>query len=138
MTDRIRDGEPKRPDILWSTFALFTSAGTLLCCALPALLVVLGLGATVASLLTVAPWLVTLSRHKAWVFSFAGVMLAASFVRLYLLAPRFAAACDLDPSGACARLRRWNVRLLWTSAAIYLAGLFVAYALGPLLELLEP
>ena len=137
MTETSSPG-PRRPDVLWSTLSLFTSAGTLICCALPALLVVLGLGATMASLLSAAPWLVTLSRHKIWVFSFAGVMLTASFVRLYLLAPRFAAACELDASGACSRLHRWNVRLLWISTGIYVAGLFVAYFLGPLLEFLEP
>lgn len=45
--------------------SLFASFGTLICCALPSLLVLLGLGATVAAFLSAAPWLVTLSRHKA-------------------------------------------------------------------------
>ena len=49
--------------------SLFTSFGTLLCCALPSLLVLLGLGATVASFLSAVPWLVTVSRHKNWVFA---------------------------------------------------------------------
>jgi hypothetical protein len=49
---------------LLSFLSLFTSFGTLLCCALPSLLVLLGLGATVASLLSAAPWLVSLSHHK--------------------------------------------------------------------------
>ena len=51
-----------------SYISLFTSFGTLLCCALPSLLVLLGLGATVASFLSAVPWLVVLSRHKTWVF----------------------------------------------------------------------
>lgn len=45
------------------------SLGTLLCCALPALLVLLGLGAAVASVLSSLPWLVTLSRRNAWVLA---------------------------------------------------------------------
>ena len=36
--------------------ALFTSFGTLLCCALPLLFVLLGLGATVASVVSSAGW----------------------------------------------------------------------------------
>jgi mercuric ion transport protein len=55
-----------------SYFSLFTSLSTLLCCALPSLLVLLGLGATVASALSVLPWLVMLSRHKSWTFGVSG------------------------------------------------------------------
>ena len=54
----------KRRSALLSYFSLFTSLGTLLCCALPSLLVLFGLGASVASMLSFVPWLVTLSRHK--------------------------------------------------------------------------
>jgi hypothetical protein len=66
MLDLIR---PRRTSGVLSYVSLFTSFGTLLCCALPSLLVLLGLGATVASFLTAVPWLVTLSRHKTWVFA---------------------------------------------------------------------
>src|SRR5881275_356872 len=55
--------------------SLFTSLGTLLCCALPSLLVLLGLGATVATVLSSVPWLVSLSHHKVWVFAVAGVLI---------------------------------------------------------------
>ena len=79
-----------------SYFSLFTSVGTLLCCALPSLLVLAGLGASVASTLSALPWLVTLSRHKHWTFSISGTLIALSFVNMYYLAPRFRArACDL-------------------------------------------
>jgi mercuric ion transport protein len=44
--------------------SLFASTGTLLCCALPALLVTLGLGAVVAGAVSSVPWLVPLSRNK--------------------------------------------------------------------------
>ena len=53
-----------------SYFSLFTSLSTLLCCALPSVLVLLGLGRTVASALSSLPWLVSLSRHKAWTLHF--------------------------------------------------------------------
>lgn len=41
---------------LFGFLSLFTSFGTLIYCALPSLLVLVGLGATVASFLSAAPW----------------------------------------------------------------------------------
>src|SRR6202162_6232603 len=73
---------------LLNYFSLFTSLGTLLCCALPSLLVLVGLGASVASMLSFIPWLVTLSRHKQWTFSISGILIALSFVNMYYIAPR--------------------------------------------------
>jgi mercuric ion transport protein len=54
---------------LMNYLSLFGSFSTLVCCALPSLLVLFGMGAAVVSMLTVAPWLVTMSRHKIWTFS---------------------------------------------------------------------
>src|SRR3954469_13992855 len=79
-----------------SYLSLFTSVGTLLCCALPSLLVLFGLGATVASVLSGAPWLVTLSRHKHWVFIVAGALISGNFAYIYVVAPRLQAR-----TGAC-------------------------------------
>ena len=120
----------------FSYLSLFTSLGTLLCCALPSLLVLVGLGATVASVLSAAPWLVALSHHKNWVFIVAGVLIASNFVYVYAIAPRLQAAkgaCDpLDPT-ACQTASRLSRIILWTSAILYLAGGFSAYLLGPIL-----
>src|ERR1044071_9857860 len=85
--------------------SLFTSFGTLLCCALPSLLVLLGLGATVASFLSAVPWLVTLSRHKVVVFSVSGCLRGGTLLYVYLCAPRLKSAgesCPPDASDACA------------------------------------
>ena len=57
-----------------SWLALVTSAGTLICCALPIVLVTLGLGATVAALTSSFPILVKLSMHKAWIFAISGAL----------------------------------------------------------------
>src|SRR5947209_17484990 len=74
-----------------SYLSLFTSLGTLLCCALPSLLVLFGLGATVASVLSEAPWLVTMSHHKNWVFIVAGFLISSNFVYIYVIAPKLQA-----------------------------------------------
>ncbi len=72
---------------LVSFLSLFTSFGTLLCCALPSLLVLVGLGATVASFLSALPWLVTLSHHKNWVFLISGALIAGNFLYVYGVSP---------------------------------------------------
>jgi mercuric ion transport protein len=116
--------------------SLFTSFGTLLCCALPSLLVLLGLGATVASVLSSVPWLVTLSRHKDWVFAVSGVLIAANFGYVYLVAPKLlaqGASCPPDDPGVCDVATRTSRIILWASGAIYVVGFFSAYLLGPLL-----
>jgi mercuric ion transport protein len=117
---------------LLSYLSLFTSFGTLLCCALPSLLVLLGLGATVASVLTTVPWLVTLSHHKNWVFLISGLLIGGNFVYTYVVAPRIR-ACPTDSPNACDAASKLSRVVLWISAIIYLLGFFSAYLLGPLL-----
>jgi len=123
---------------LLNYFSLFTSVSTLLCCALPSLLVLLGLGATVASVLSNLPWLVALSRHKAWTFSIAGVLIALSFLNTYYIAPKLRPAeCDAEDPSACGEASTVSKVMLWISAVIYAFGFFVAYVLGPILARLD-
>jgi mercuric ion transport protein len=129
------NGIPKKnSSVVLSYFSLFTSIGTLLCCALPSLFVLAGLGASVASVLSAAPWLVTLSRHKPWTFGISGVLIAASFVNMYYVAPRLQRqACSPDNPDACEVASRFSRVILWISATIYAVGFFVAFLLGPIL-----
>jgi mercuric ion transport protein len=124
---------------LLNYFSLFGSFSTLICCALPSVLVLLGMGTAVASLLSAAPWLVTLSRHKVWTFSIAGALIAASFVMTYVVAPRLrdGEACAAGDPTACAEASRLSRIFLWASALIWSCGFFVAYLLGPILEYLD-
>src|SRR5437899_8121592 len=103
MTRTVTDARGR--NTLLSYLSLFTSFGTLLCCALPSLLVLLGLGATVASFLSAVPWLVVLSRHKAWVFSISGLLIVGNLIYVYVVAPRLrqqGLACPSDAPDACA------------------------------------
>lgn len=116
--------------------SLFTSFGTLICCALPSLLVLFGLGATVASVLSAAPWLVTLSRHKGWVFAASGALIALNFAYVYALAPRLRTenqSCPVDEPTACGTADRVSRIVLWISVGIYVVGFCAAYLLGPFL-----
>ncbi len=119
--------------VTWLT--LFTSTGTLICCALPILLVTLGLGAAVASLTSSFPILITLSQHKEWIFAGSGALLVLAGWLMY----RPGRACPTDPAAAalCERLQRWNRRVYWSAAAVWGAGFFAAYLLLPIRIWLE-
>jgi hypothetical protein len=67
--------------------SLFTSTSTLICCALPALLVAVGAGAALSSLVSAVPQLVWISEHKTPVFAFAGAMLLLAGLILNWLTP---------------------------------------------------
>lgn len=126
-----------RADGILGYLSLFTSFGTLLCCALPALFVLLGLGATVASVASSVPWLITLSRHKNSTFTIAGLLIAANFFYVFLIAPKLRAAsqaCPTDQASACGTASHVSRWILWVSAGIYLVGFFSAYLLGPVLR----
>jgi mercuric ion transport protein len=142
MTMTMRSQAPEqraRRAALLNYFSLFSSFGTLICCALPSVLVLLGMGTTVASLLSVAPWLVSLSRHKIWTFSLAGMLIAMSFVMTYLIAPRLrqGEVCEADDPTTCGEVSKMSRVILWGSAVIWLCGFFVAYLLGPIFERID-
>jgi hypothetical protein len=135
----ISAGSLKNRSWVFSYLSLFTSLSTLLCCALPSLLVLFGLGASVASMLSFMPWLVSLSHHKSWVFAISGMLILLSFIQTYAITPRLQKAADTcaadDPS--CDRASKISKILLWISAAIYLIGFFTAYLLGPILSRMD-
>jgi hypothetical protein len=120
------------PDQLMGWLSLFTSSGTLVCCALPALFVALGAGAALSSLVSAVPALVSLSEYKEAVFVFAGVMLALGG---WLQWRSRYAPCPIDPvlAHACTRTRRQSQWLYAMSLSIYVVGGFFAFVLPALL-----
>jgi hypothetical protein len=111
-----------------SFLALFTSLGTLMCCALPALFVALGMGAAFAGLVTNVPQLVWMSENKAYLFAFGGIMLIAGGL-LQWNARRL--SCPTDPAlgQACDTTRDWSFWIYYISLALYLIGAFFAYGI---------
>lgn len=120
-----------RAPLNWSWLLLFTTSGTLLCCALPITLVSLGLGATVASMASSAPWLIVLSQYKAWMFLLSGLLIGVSCWAIY----RPGRSCPSDPAlaAACERADRWNRRFVFLSAGLWTVGFMAAYVLPLLL-----
>jgi mercuric ion transport protein len=113
--------EALKKNVFVSFFSLFTSMSTLICCALPALLVSLGLGATMVGLVSTFPQLIWLSEHKWLVFGISFVMLALSAFMQYRA--RFL-PCPLDPAAAraCSRARIWSERVTFFSIVVWVIG----------------
>jgi hypothetical protein len=111
--------------------SLFASSSTLLCCALPALLVSIGAGAALSSVVSNVPQLIWVSEHKPLVFGFAGVMLLVAGVMQWRARN---APCPADPDLAvvCAKTRRNSLRIYYVSIMIYMVGVWFAFA-APLL-----
>jgi mercuric ion transport protein len=128
----------KLKDDFVSIASLFTSFSTLLCCALPSLLVAIGMGAVLAGLASDFPLLVTMSKYKDWTFLAAGLMIGFNFWLFY--GRKRNQACEIDENGketACDTAARWSKVILWISAGTYLVGLFMAYLLLPVQQLLD-
>ena len=105
---------------------LFTSLSTLLCCALPALLVSLGLGVVMAGLASNVPGLIWVSENKITVFIFAGLMLSGNGIWMWM---NRNAPCPIDPNlrEACISGRKISKRIYFISIAIFSVGVFFAY-----------
>lgn len=113
----------------WGWLVLFTSTTTLICCALPILLVSFGLGAVSASLFANLPWLVSLAQYKAWMFAASGAVLVLTAWLLYR--PGRACPVDLELAEQCEKVRRWNSRLFWIAGGVWAAGFAAAYLALP-------
>ena len=120
------DSNVKPPSVLPATLALFTSVSTLICCALPALLVSVGLGAVMAGLIEAVPGITWMGANKTIVFTIAGLVLAASGAWQWHARTL---PCPADPAKAkaCARLRRMSWALWWIGVVAFLVGAFFAF-----------
>jgi len=119
-----------RRDASISFFTLFASSGTLLCCALPIVLVTLGMGASVAAMTSSFPFLIVLSQYKIWVFAISGFMLVLSAWLSYR--PGQSCPSDDELARICALSKLWNRRILWVSIIIWSIGFFAAFLALPL------
>lgn len=115
----------------WSWLLLFSTSGTLLCCAIPITLVSLGLGATVASMASTAPWLIVLSQYKVWMFGISGLLIGLSGWAVYR--PGRSCPVDEELAAACAKANIWNQRFIWLSGGMWCIGFLAAYVL-PLVQ----
>jgi hypothetical protein len=109
-------------------FTLLTSGGTLICCAIPALLVMLGAGAALATLMRWVPQLAWLSDFKVEIYIFAVIMLTLGG---YAQWRARTAPCPIDPDlrDLCLRQRRQSSWIYGFSLVLTLLGGMVTWVL---------
>lgn len=123
----MREGVAQARGSLWGSVAtLFATSSTLVCCAIPALLVTLGAGAALSTLVSVFPQVVWLSEHKEALFAVSAAALA---VTGWVQWRNRTAACPVDPAlrDACLRTRKASLRVYFTSLAFFLVGGWFAF-----------
>ena len=121
------DGITESRGGLWSSLAsLFASSSTLVCCAIPALLVAIGAGAALSSLVSIFPQVVWLSEHKEALFGFAGLMMIGSGALQWR---NRSAPCPIDPAlrDACLKTRKTASIVYAASVVLYLIGGWFAF-----------
>jgi hypothetical protein len=116
-----------------SWLSIFTSSSTLVCCALPAMLVVMGAGAALSGFVSAVPQIVWLSEHKIAVFTSAGVMIACAGVLQWRARTRFECPADSDLGAACRTGKDVSIWVWWVSVVLYTVGAFFAFAAPRLL-----
>ena len=115
-----------RSNKLANYLTLFTSSGTIVCCAIPALLVSIGAGAALSSLITVFPQLVILSVYKIPIFMGAFMMLIISGI-IQCQARKLPCPADKKQAAACVRTRKISGFIYLASVAIFVTGLLFAF-----------
>tara|TARA_B100001758_G_C18353626_1_gene581371 strand:+ start:786 stop:1163 length:378 start_codon:yes stop_codon:yes gene_type:complete len=107
-------------------FSLFASTSTLICCALPAVFVLLGAGASFASLLTFFPFLITISKYKVIIsiFAFITILIAGylNFKAQNLICP-----ADKELGELCTKTRKKSLIIYSISVIIFLVASFFTY-----------
>ncbi len=112
----------------WASLLLLTSFPTLICCALPILLVSLGFGSVVAAVygeyLPILKWF---GLNSLITFSITGFILLLAAYALY----RPNRTCPANPelAAACESAQKWNRRFFWIAFAVWTIGAFTAFAL---------
>jgi len=106
---------------------LFASISTILCCALPIILVMLGMGAVFASLTSSFPLITWLAERFIYLFLISSFLIAMSGYLIFIK-PSY---CPTDPKAAklCQKLKNIN-KIVWCFSLIsLLLSLFFKYAL---------
>lgn len=115
-------------NLFFSWLTLFSSLGTLVCCALPSLFIMLGMGATFAGLIGTFPQLIWISEHKLAIFILSGILISLSLLWLYAVRNR---PCPIDPdqARACKVSRKWSIWLSGFSFVVWAIGFTTAFLL---------
>jgi hypothetical protein len=118
-----------------SVLTLLTSSGTILCCALPVLLVTIGAGAALSSLISTFPKIVWVSKYKEYIFTVAFILIILSG---YFQWHSRKLPCPANKllAAQCLRARKLSLVIYFVSVVILTIGFTFAFILPYLMSYL--
>ena len=116
-----------------SFLTLFTSTGTILCCALPALLVTIGAGAALSSLISIFPQIIWVSKYKEYIFTAAFILIILSGY-LQWQARKLPCPADKLLAAQCMRARKLSLVIYFVSVMILIIGFAFAFIVPALMS----
>ena len=106
--------------------SLFASSSTLICCALPAVFIVIGAGATFASIISIFPFLVVISKYKV---SITLVSLLILVFAGYINYRTYYLPCPADPElgRTCLKTRKRSRSIYYFSVILFTFATIFTY-----------
>ena len=106
--------------------SLFASSSTLICCALPAVFIVIGAGATFASIISIFPFLVVISKYKV---SITLVSLLILVFAGYINYKTYYLPCPADPElgRICLQTRKRSRSIYYFSVILFTFATIFTY-----------
>ena len=106
--------------------SLFASSSTLICCALPAVFIVVGAGATFASIISIFPFLVVISKYKV---SITLVSLLILVFAGYINYRTYYLPCPADPElgRICLQTRKRSRSIYYFSVTLFTFATIFTY-----------
>ncbi len=119
--------DTSKKSLFFSTFVLLASSSTLICCALPIILVSLGLSSVVVALNLEWPFLSNFAEDKLWIFLLSGGLLLG----WQLNSSRNLCPADPKLAASCKRIKKWSTRLFIGAICVWVIGFIAAYITLP-------
>ena len=107
-------------------FSFFASTGTIVCCALPALLVALGAGASLSSFLGAFPEIIWISQYKDFVFLFAFIFILFAGIA-QLKARNFPCPANKELAYKCNKSRKISLYVYLFSVMLLSIGFIITF-----------
>lgn len=104
---------------------LISNGGVMLCCVLPAILVSLGLGSSLATFLSEYPIFIKITSYKDYIFLFVFFILSFNG---YILYKNNKKVCEINNlNKECIEVKRVSKLLYFISIFIFLISLYLSY-----------
>ena len=115
-------------DDLTNYFTLFASASTLICCGLPSLFVLVGAGASFATLVTTFPLMIEISKYKVYISLGAFIMICLAGYVNYRTRKL---PCPIDTAAAktCMQTRKRSRLIYYFSIVLFVSASTLTYVL---------